>query len=294
MKHSETVSENSTEIMSHSRLYYSTVMHHRVKPVDHKFTYRVGTFLLDLDEVERLQRLCGRFLGLPLFGYNRAALFSLYDRDYVSQKGDSLKQHVQRLLAENHCEPAERIELLCMPRHLGYSFNPLSIFFCYNAKNELYCTLYQVSNTFNQKHIYAVEAKPVQIGKQASLRHQADKVFYVSPFINMDCQYRFRIAPPGKQLKVLIRQEDSQGLLLNATLTGKATPLNAKALLTMAVKRPLFTYKVIAGIHWEALRLWLKKVPLVSRKGIPEPSLVTKGQPLAMTNKPLATINKEE
>lgn len=268
-----------------SRLYYSTVMHDRVKPVRHRFVYKTGTFLLDLDELDTLQSGMGRRWGLRLFGYNRPALYSLYDKDYVTHPGDSLKQHAQRLLKDNGCEPANRVELLCMPRHLGYSFNPLCIFFCYNADNELYTTLYQVSNTFSQKHIYAVQAKPVTLGNRQALRHQADKVFYVSPFINMDCQYRFRIAPPGDVLKVLIRQEDREGLLLNATLTGKATPFTGKDLLAMALKRPLFTYKVIAGIHWEALRLWLKKIPLVSRKNVPEPPLVTKGQPLAMTTK---------
>jgi DUF1365 family protein len=269
----------------HSRLYYSTVMHHRVKPVAHKFTYQVGTFLLDLDELGDLEQTLGKRWGMRLLGYNRSGLFSLYDSDYVTHQGDSLKQHAQRLLATKDCSPASRIELLCMPRHLGYSFNPLSIFFCYNAKNELYCTLYQVSNTFNQKHIYSVEAKPIETSKQGTLQHQAKKVFYVSPFIKMDCQYRFRIKAPSEQLKVLIRQDDSEGLLLHANLTGKATPLTAKGLISMALKRPLFTYKVIAGIHWEALRLWLKRIPLVSRKGIPQPSLVTKGQPLAITTK---------
>ncbi len=268
-----------------SRLYYSTVMHDRVKPVRHRFVYKTGTFLLDLDELDALENHFGRRFGLNLFGHNHSGLFSLYDKDYVAHEGDTIKQHVQRLLADSHCAPASRIELLCMPRHLGYSFNPLCIFFCYNAAGELYTTLYQVSNTFNQKHIYSVEAKPVQVGKKSSLRHQADKVFYVSPFINMDCQYRFRIATPGDVLKVLIRQEDREGLLLNATLTGKSTPLTAKGLIAMALKRPLFTYKVIAGIHWEALRLWLKKIPLVSRKGITPPPLVSKGQPLATTTK---------
>lgn len=259
-----------------SRLYYSTVMHHRVKPVQHRFTYRVGTFLLDLDELAALDR------DLPGFSYNRSGLYSLYDQDYVTEPGDTLRQHVSRLLQQNGCEPAHRVELLCMPRMLGYSFNPLSIFFCYDANDALYCTLYQVSNTFNQKHIYAVEAQPVSAFSSEGLRHQADKVFYVSPFIDMACQYRFRLAPPGDVLKVLIRQEDSEGLLLNATLTGRAVPLTGRALIRLAVTRPLFTYKVIAGIHWEALRLWLKKVPLVSRKGVPEPPLVTKGRPMVI------------
>ncbi|OOV87218.1 DUF1365 domain-containing protein [Oceanospirillum linum] len=276
---------DSEELRFRSRLYYSTVMHDRVKPVRHRFVYKTGTFLLDLDELKPLEAYSGRRLGLRLFGYNRSGLFSLYDKDYVITPGDTLKQHAQRLLADNGCDPAERIELLCMPHHLGYSFNPLCIFFCYNAAGELYTTLYQVSNTFSQKHIYSVEAKPVQVGEKSVLRHQADKVFYVSPFINMNCQYRFRIATPGDVLKVLIRQEDREGLLLNATLTGKSTPLTAKGLIAMALKRPLFTYKVMAGIHWEALRLWLKKIPLVSRKEIPKPPLVTKGQPLAMTTK---------
>lgn len=281
-KNASAASAHNTQ---HSRLYYSTVMHDRVKPVRHRFVYQTGTFLFDLDELPQLETRLGKRFGIRLFGYNRPGLFSLYDQDYATGKSHTLKQHVQHLLAENGSQPAHRIELLCMPRHLGYSFNPLCIFFCYDADNTLYCTLYQVSNTFSQKHIYSVEAQPIQEGQQPVLRHQADKLFYVSPFINMDCQYRFRIATPGEVLKVLIRQEDQEGLLLNATLTGKSTPLTASGLIAMALKRPLFTYKVIAGIHWEALRLWLKKIPLVSRKGVPEPPLVTKGQPLAMTTK---------
>lgn len=271
-----------------SRLYYSTVMHHRFKPKVHRFTYQVGSFLLDLDELEHMDK------HLTGFSYNRAGLFSVYDKDYVTTEGHSLKQHAQHLLFEQGCEEAQRIELLCMPRNLGYGFNPLCIFFCYNGENQLYATLYQVSNTFGQKHIYLVEGENERTQEQEQhqskptpktqrLNHQADKVFFVSPFIDMDCQYRFKISPPGEVLKVLIRQQDSKGLLLNATLTGKSTPLNSKALITLCLRRPLFTYKVIAGIHWEALRLWLKKVPLVNRHHVKEPSLISRGQSMAVS-----------
>lgn len=260
-----------------SRLYYSTVMHHRFKPSVHRFTYQMGSFLLDLDELERLdQQLTG-------FSYNRAGLFSVHDKDYVTTQGHTLKQHAQMLLQQQKMPDAHRIELLCMPRNLGFSFNPLCIFFCYDAQDTLYATLYQVSNTFGEKHIYAVEAEPfAHTNGEQQLRHQADKVFFVSPFINLDCQYRFRIRRPGEVLKVLIRQEDSEGLLLNATLTGKSAELTAAELMRLSVKRPLFTYKVIVGIHWEALRLWLKKVPFISRHLFRKPALISKGQPLAI------------
>ncbi len=100
-----------------SRLYYSTVMHHRFKPKAHRFTYQVGSFLLDLDELEHMdQHLTG-------FSYNRAGLFSVYDKDYVTTEGHCLKQHAQHLLFEQGCEKAHRIELLCMPRNLGYGFH---------------------------------------------------------------------------------------------------------------------------------------------------------------------------
>lgn len=238
-----------------SRWYYSTVMHHRVQPVKHRFTYQVATFLFDLAELAQLDR------HLTGFGWNRAALFSLYDADYVAESGQSLEQHVQQLLQQHQCQSAVRIELLCMPRHWGYSFNPLSIFFCYDRNDQLFATLYQVSNTFGGRHVYLVhEHQP-----QQNMRHQAQKAFFVSPFIHMDYQYKFRIAPPRENLKVLIRLENDAGLLLNATLTGKSQPLSSKALLKLSLTRPLFSYKVIIGIHWEALRLWLKKVPLVKR-----------------------------
>ncbi|MBB1486714.1 DUF1365 domain-containing protein [Oceanospirillum sediminis] len=262
-----------------SRLYYSTVMHHRFRPSVHRFTYRVGSFLLDLDELERLdQELTG-------FSYNRAGLFSVYDKDYVIDGQHDLKQHAQWLLSQQNMPSAVRIELLCMPRNLGYSFNPLCIFFCYDADDHLYATLYQVSNTFGEKHIYAVDAEPFthENGEQ-QLRHQADKLFFVSPFINLSCQYRFRIHRPDERLKVLIRQEDPEGLLLNATLTGKSSPLTAKGLMRLCLKRPFFTYKVILGIHWEALQLWLKKVPYISRHQFRKPALTSKGQPLALSS----------
>ncbi|OPX54324.1 hypothetical protein SAMN02745127_02971 [Oceanospirillum multiglobuliferum] len=248
-----------------SRWYYSTVMHHRVQPVDHRFTYQVATFLFDLAELAQLDR------HLTGFGWNRAALFSLYDADYVAEAGQSLEQHVQQLLQQQQCPVASRIELLCMPRHLGYSFNPLSIFFCYNDQDQLFATLYQVSNTFGGRHVYVVSGQalpdlaPIAEAPSRALRHQAQKSFFVSPFINMQCQYKFRIAPPQAQLKVLIRLEDDNGLLLNATLTGKSQTFSRWALLKLSLTRPLFNYKVIIGIHWEALRLWLKKVPLVKR-----------------------------
>jgi DUF1365 family protein len=250
-----------------SRMYYSSIMHHRLKPKAHRFTYRIANLLLDLDELSYLDKY------LTGFSYNKAGLFSVYDKDYVTTENHTLKQHVQALLTQQGCTTAKRVELLCIPRNLGYSFNPLCIFFCYDNNNHLYATLYQVSNTFGQKHIYFIEGQ-----NEHRLNHQANKVFFVSPFIDMDCQYQFHINPPDKTLRVLIKQEDSEGPLLNATLIGKSTPLTSKALFTLCLRLPFFTYKVIVGIHWEAFRLWLKKIPLVNRHKIKHPPLMSKGQ----------------
>lgn len=241
--------------------YDCQVMHHRVKPVAHRFTYSVASFLFDLSELAQLDR------ELRGFGWNRPALFSLYDADYVAEPQQSLEDYVQQLLAQHQYPAAARIELLCMPRHLGYSFNPLAIFFCYDHHNALLATLYQVSNTFGGRHLYLVGASQPEgpHTQTGNAKHLAEKAFFVSPFIALSGQYKFRLSPPREHLKVLIRQEDDNGLLLNATLTGKRQPLTGWALYRLSLMRPFFTYKVMLGIHYEALRLWLKKVPLVRR-----------------------------
>ena len=147
--------------------------------------------------------------------------------------------------------------LLCMPRILGYVFNPLSVFYCFDDRNTLRAILYEVHNTFGESHTYVV---PVSMDKDtdAIKEHRADKSFYVSPFIGMQATYHFSVVQPDSSMALKIRQTDDDGDLLLASMTGTQSVLTDKNLLRVFFTYPLMTVGVIAAIHWQALRLWLK------------------------------------
>jgi DUF1365 family protein len=150
------------------------------------------------------------------------------------------------------------------PRLLGYTFNPLSAYFCYRADGKLALIIYEVRNTFGDIHAYALPVKPGEISA-AGVRQQQDKLFYVSPFIEMAMRYHFRVSPPADAVKLRILETDREGLLLTATFHGRRHPLTTAALLRSFFSLPFVTLKIVAAIHWEALRLWLKGARLVPR-----------------------------
>jgi hypothetical protein len=157
-----------------------------------------------------------------------------------------------------------RVLLLCYPRLLGYTFNPLSVYFCYHGDGGLALVIYEVRNTFGDIHAYALPVKPGEMS-DAGVRQEHDKLFYVSPFVEMAMRYRFRVLPPGDCVKLRILETDSEGPLLAATFNGRRRALNTLALLRSFFALPVVTVKIIAAIHWEALRLWLKGVRLIPR-----------------------------
>ncbi len=255
-----------------SRLYHGTVVHRRLRPRAHSFRYRVTAWFIDLDELPLLDR------SMPGFGWNRPAPVSFHDRDHGPRDGTPLRDHVDRTLAGHGIERPDRVGLLCYPRMLGYAFNPLAVYFCYDARGRLTATLHEVSNTFGQSHTYLVGA----LGNRNSCQRQrAEKRFYVSPFMPMDCTYQFRLQAPGEGERVLIgiRQSDRSGSIFNAAFLGTRRALGRWSVARLLAAMPLMTFKVIAAIHYEALRLWLKRVPLVPR---PEPpaGAVSRGQTL--------------
>jgi uncharacterized protein len=154
--------------------------------------------------------------------------------------------------------------LLCYPRLLGYTFNPLSVYFCYRADGELALLIYEVRNTFGDIHAYVL---PVKQGEwsDAGIRQSQEKLFYVSPFIEMAMRYHFRVSPPGEKVKLRILETDREGPLLAATFNGRRRPMNTANLLRCFLTLPLMTLKIMAAIHWEALRLWLKGARLAPR-----------------------------
>lgn len=223
-------------------------MHRRITPRHHRFKYRVFAMLLDLDELPALDR------KLSLFAYNRGGLFSFQDRDHGD--GRPVKAWLDDLLTHAGIAAGGRRRVLCYPRILGYVFNPLSVWFCYDELGALKAIIYEVHNTYDERHAYVL---PVGADEKL-VRHGCPKQFYVSPFLSRDCRYQFRIRPPGEDIAVTIHEEEAGRPILNASFAGARKTLTDRALLRMALRYPLMTLKVVLAIHYEAVRLMLKGV----------------------------------
>ena len=240
-------------------LYFGEVMHARLKPMGHRFSYRVMSLLIDLDRLDAADRQS------RLFGVNRRALYSFHEADHGPRDGSSLRGYVQRCATERGIElSGGRVLLLCYPRLLGFTFNPLSAYFCYNARGELALMIYEVRNTFGDIHPYVLAVRPGDLSA-AGVRQQQEKLFYVSPFIEMAMRYPCRVTSPGESVKLRILETDREGPLLSATFHGRRRGLTTAALLRSFFALPLVTLKIVAAIHWEALRLWIKGARLVPR-----------------------------
>ena len=254
-----------------SCLYRGAVMHRRTRPRRHRLSYKVFAALLDLDELDTLGN------AVRGFGYNKFSLLSFYNRDHGPGTDEPLRAWVESVLSEaNVTLNGGKITLLCYPRILGYAFNPLCNYFCYAASGDLAAIIHEVSNTFGQRHCYVFAVRNGSNGNSARtvIRQTVDKCFYVSPFIDMEMTYNFRIIPPGDELAVAIHETDSDGTLLFASFSGERQPLEKWTMIKAFLSYPLMTLKVIGGIHWEALKLWRKGVPLVKRPD-PPPSMIT-------------------
>jgi uncharacterized protein len=254
-----------TRLTGHSRsaLYAGSVAHRRLRPKPHRLRYRVFSLLLNLDEIPAL---CRR---LRLLSHRRFNLFSFDERDHADGSGGSL-----RAWAESHLIRAGidleggPIRLLAMPRVLGYGFNPISVWFCHHRDGALVALLHEVHNTFGERHTYLI---PVTSGDaSAQINQGCAKQFYVSPFIGMDMRYEFRIHPPDDRLSLVIRGSDADGPLIVASMAATRYELSDAALLRAFIRTPLLTLKVIGGIHWEALRLWIKGMRLQPHPPAPE------------------------
>lgn len=251
-----------------SALFLGRVTHQRIRPVTHRLSYRVFWLLLDLAEVDGLDR------RLTLLSRNRLNLLSFYDRDHGDGSNKPLRSLIKAWLDRAGVDIGDGpIRLLTMPRVLGYVFNPISFYFCHRPDGGLAAMVYEVTSTFGRRHAYVV---PIPEKDHASgvIAQRAAKALHVSPFMGMEMDYEFRGRAPGQRLDMTVRGLDADGLVIIAAMTGGRRPLRDTELLSAACALPLMTLKVMAAIHWEALKLWLKGVRL-TRQPAPAPEPVT-------------------
>lgn len=240
-----------------SGLYSGFVTHHRVRPRVHRLRYRVFWMLLDPDEIDGLSR------RLKFFSRNRFNLTSFHDRDHGDGSAVPIRQQVEALLRRAGCDADQiGIRLLCMPRILGYGFNPLSVYFCYRRDGALEAVIYQVHNTFGERHSYVL---PAHGTTAATVEQHCAKDFFVSPFLGMAMSYDFRVALPASRVIVAIQGKENDTPVISAMLSGRRSELGDGAILKAFASHPLLTMKVTAGIHWQALRMVLKGFRLVKR-----------------------------
>jgi DUF1365 family protein len=239
-------------------------MHHRLAPKVHRFNYQVFMFYIDLGELPLLRK------KLLLFGHNRFNMFSFKDSDHLQlpagnpDTAKTTRQHITSYLQQNGITLGTgRIMLLTNLSVLGYNFNPVSFYFCYDSAGQPLCCVAEVSNTFR-------EMKPYLLGPENLLENKfylnTKKYFYVSPFINHDTDFDFNLAIPADRLNIRIDDYEAGERIFVSTLTGTKKTLTNRALLWYSIRFPFITLKVITLIHWNALLLWVKRLPY-HRKG---------------------------
>ena len=240
-----------------SCIYSGLIIHKRFKPKKHFFSYKAFSLLLDLSEIKKIEK------KISFFSYNKFNILSFYNVDHGPRDGTSPTKWVKKILLKKKINiNGGKIKLLCFPRFFGYVFNPLSVFYCYDKDSKLKAVLYEVKNTFNEQHTYLFK----NLSSSRIITHKCNKKFYVSPFIEMRTFYNFRLLKPGKKISVMIRQSDKDGLLLVAYQEGKKINFTSKNLMFQFLRHPLMSFKVILAIHFEAFRLWMKRVKYVKKK----------------------------
>ena len=266
-----------------SALYVGEVVHQRSRNFDHRLSYRIWMVLADLDELDGLQS------RLRLLGRGRFGLITLRATDHGDRSDRPLRAQVEGHLAEAGIDIAGGpIRLLTMPRILGYGFNPISVFFCHTPDGALAALLYEVTNTFHERHSYlvAVPSPPPPGGGRAPeavegagpalIRQTVDKQLFVSPFMDRDLTYDFTVRPPGEAVSVVVAVRRGETPILTASFAGQRRPLTDGQLLRAFLTHPLLTWKVTWGIHWEAAKMMFKGARYRHR-GAPPEEPVTEG-----------------
>ncbi len=246
------------------------VRHRRTRPVGHAFRYPAMFIRVPV------HRLDGAAFGGAWFGVNRGGLLGFRERDHGDGRSD-LREWIARTLADAGLRADGDIWLDTFPRVFGYAFKPVSFWHCHDRGGALVAIVAEVNNTFGERHCYLLaspDGGPIRPGQTL----EAAKAFHVSPFCQVGGHYRFRFLQAGRRLVARIEHHDPQGPLLLTSLNGEIGPVNARRCALALVRRPLFAIAVIARIHWQALRLWVKGVPFHAK---PEPPtrFVSRGSP---------------
>lgn len=235
-------------------IYHGAVVHKRFTPVRHQLSYRVFSLLLPL---ERIDEVCRQTRGLS---HNRFNLVSFNDRDHGLRDGSSVAGFVRKSMQSGGINTDTcSLLVLCYPRVLGYCFNPLTTYYAIRANGEVAGMLYEVSNTFGEHTHYLISHGEARNG---TLAQTCRKAFHVSPFNQADGDYGFRVTLPGETACVGVSLRREGKAILNAYFKGQKTGLTSRALLSAVARQPLMTWKIIAGIHFEAFRLWMKGLKL--------------------------------
>ena len=260
--------------MMNSRIFECRVMHHRFSPKEHRFVYRIFLLALDLGE---LDAIAGR---LRLLGINRGGVFSFHERDHMPVHEESFNASTGKdsrpdegslrlrvagyLRRRGVAGTPARIEVVTMPRVAGYRFNPVSFYFCSDETGRPVAAIAEVTNTFGEVKPYLLDG---DCWDGRAFRLRVPKHFYVSPFSDVDVEFEFVLRPAGETLSIRIDDHDAGGRTLTSTVTGRSRALTDATLLLFSAKYPLLTLKVIAAIHWNALLLYLKRVPWFPKAG---------------------------
>lgn len=250
------------------RLAFGEVRHTRLRPVRHAFRYPAFFVRAPLSELEAPR-------GNWLFGANRPALLSMHATDHGD--GRPVGVWLRAMLRQSGVRADGEIWLHAFPRVLGYTFKPVSFWFCHRADGALVAIVAEVNNTFGERHCYLL-ADPSGAPLKAGAELRAAKVFHVSPFCSVEGGYRFRFVTTDERTLARIDHDDAEGPLLLTSLSGRFAPVTGRSLARALLGHPLFTFGVIARIHWHALRLWLRRVPF-HRKPEPPRPIVTRGTP---------------
>lgn len=235
-------------------IYRGHVAH--MRPGKHRLRYSVFMVTLDLDAMPN---------GLRLFKHNAGALFALFDRDHAGKRNAPLKPQIEAKLRDAGIGwDGGKVVLMTMPRLFNYAFNPLSVYFCYQREGSIAALVHEVSNTFGETHFYVL---PPRAETNGAIQQSCAKEFFVSPFLEGALTYEFSVTPPGQRLAVAMIVRRGDEVALTASFAGARRELSDAELFNAWLSNPLMTLKVIAGIHWEALRMWLKGVRYLGRRG---------------------------